>query len=91
VVADGTLWTVDYSAEGIAMADPNPADKCEIFLGKEIWTGPMGVTYAFSHLLVFTKSKFNGYLDRLMTNDKYWDRIFPPQALTGTAIINRGE
>jgi hypothetical protein len=91
VVADGTLWTVDYSADGLVIAEPATADKCEIFLGKEINTGVMGVSYTFSHLLVFTKSSFDGYLDRLMTNDLYWDRIFPPQALTDTPIIKRGD
>jgi hypothetical protein len=91
VIADDTLWTVDYSAEGSRLGEPTLADECEIFLGKDILTGPMGVAYTFSHLLVFTKSKFDGYLDRLMTNDLYWNRIFPLQALENTSVVNRGD
>jgi hypothetical protein len=91
VVADGTLWTIDYSADGTPLADPRSADSCEIFLRKDIWTGPMGIGYTFSHLLVFTKSKFHGYLDRLATNDLYWDRIFPKQNLQGTLILKRAD
>jgi hypothetical protein len=87
VVADGTLWTIDYSADGAPMADPRCVESCEIFLRKDIWTGPMGIGYTFSHLLVFTKSKFDGYLDRLATNDLYWDRIFPKKNLEGTLIL----
>jgi hypothetical protein len=73
VVPDSTLWTVDYSVEGKQQGDPKPSTSCELFIGKTIDTG---LRYAVSHLLIFTKTKFDGLLDRIATNDKYWKSIF---------------
>ena len=81
VLADDTLWTVDYSAQGEILGDPKPSVECTIFIGKNFFTGMQGVDYTISHLHVFTKTKFDGYLDRVAVNDKYWDLIFPSKPL----------
>ena len=80
VVADGSLWTADYSEQGELLAEPSPCEECTIFIGKKIST--RGVDYEMSHLHVFTKTKFDGYLDRVTVNDKYWDLIFPSDQLS---------
>ena len=81
VVADDTLWVADYSDQGELLGTPKPADECTIFIGKSFSTGLGGVNCTISHLHVFTKAKFGGFLDRLATNEKYWELIFPPTPL----------
>jgi hypothetical protein len=80
VVTDGTLWAVDYSAEGGVLGDPHLVNECSIYLGKTISTA-RGIDYKLSHLQIFTKTAFDGYLNRIAVNDKYWDLIFPSAPL----------
>jgi hypothetical protein len=79
VIPDGTLWTIDYTEDGNQLGDPRQSKECEIFLGKRIDADILD--YTASHLLIFTKTEFNSYLDRLATNDKYWERLFPSPVL----------
>lgn len=81
VIPDETLWTVDYSADGQQLSAPKRSHECEVFLGKNFDAGSLN--YTTSHLLIFTKTKFDSYLNRLATNEKYLALIFPPQALEG--------
>ena len=78
VLPDKTLWTADYSGEGQLMADPKLADECTLFLGKSIFAGAVE-DYKISHLHIFTKTKFDGFLDKVSVNDKYWTSIFPAE------------
>ena len=77
VVPDKTLWTVDYEANGKQLGNPRELDYCELYLGKTF----ADLQYTASHLLIFTKTKFDGYLDRLAVNDKYWQLLFPSAVL----------
>jgi hypothetical protein len=79
VIPDKTLWVADYASDGQQLGDPRQVDHCEVFLGKTFDT--QHFQYTASHLLVFTKTKFDGYLDRLAVNDTYWQTIFPSEAL----------
>jgi hypothetical protein len=79
VIPDNTLWAADYASDGQERGDPRQVDHCEVFLGKKFDTPHF--QYTASHLLIFTKTKFDGYLDRLAVNDKYWETIFPPTAM----------
>jgi hypothetical protein len=79
VIPDGTLWTVDYSSDGEQLGDPRQLDHCEVFLGKKF--DATDFEYTASHLLIFTKTKFDGYLNRLAVNDRYWQLLFPSAAL----------
>ncbi len=81
VVADASLWVADYSLTGEPEGSPKPCEECQLFIGKDVFTGLPGVEYNFSHLMIFTKTKFEGYLSRLTSNDKYWDLLFPPVKL----------
>jgi hypothetical protein len=80
ILPDKTLWTADYSGEGRLMADPKLADECTLFLGKSVFAGAVG-HYKISHLHIFTKTKFDGFLDKISVNDKYWTSIFPGEFL----------
>jgi hypothetical protein len=75
VVGDGALWAIDYLAEGSRLGDPHLVNECSVYLGKAVAIA--GVDYNISHLQIFTKTAFDGYLDRITVNDKYWDLIFP--------------
>ena len=79
VIPDGTLWTIDYAADGQQLGDPKQSKECEVLLRKDIDVGFL--QYTASHLLIFTKRQFDGYLERLATNEKYWDRLFPSAVL----------
>lgn len=77
VLNEDMLWVADYTSDGLLVGDPKRVDSCDIFIGKSLWTGPMGIGYTFSHLNVFTLHKFEGYLDGLIKNDNYWNLLFP--------------
>jgi hypothetical protein len=79
VVGDGALWAIDYSAEGSRLGGPHLVNECSIYLGKAVATA--GVDYNISHLQIFTKTAFDGYLNRITVNDKYWELIFPGSQL----------
>lgn len=77
VLNDGLLWEANYDSQGQLADDPKQVDNCEIYLGKDIWTGPMGISYTFSHIHIFTLTKLGNFLDRLTSNDHYWNALFP--------------
>jgi hypothetical protein len=79
VISDGTLWVVDYASDGQQLSEPRQRDHCELYLAKTF--DAVDFQYTASHLLIFTKTKFDGYLDRLAVNDNYWQLIFPPPVL----------
>jgi hypothetical protein len=81
VVADGTLWTVNYSEQGELLDHPKQTDECTIYFGKDYYNPVSGVSCTISHMHVFTKLKFDGFLDRVVTNDRYWELIFPSESL----------
>ena len=77
VVNDGVLWEANYNENGELVEDPKQVTSSEIYLGKDLWTGPMGVEYTFSHLHINTLSSFESFLDRLSSDDDYWAALFP--------------
>lgn len=77
VVPNKTLWTVDYAEDGEQIMAPRLIDHCELYLGKQF----TDFHYTASHLLLFTATKFDGYLDKLAVNDKYWELLFPSAVL----------
>jgi hypothetical protein len=81
VVPDGTLWTVDYSDEGARLSDPKQARECTFFIGKDVGSAFPLFKYTFSHLHILTLAAFEGFLDRLVVNDLYWDALIPTEAI----------
>jgi hypothetical protein len=77
VVANDTLWTVAYSAEGQQLSDPKQTVGCEFYIGKDVGSAFPLFKYTLSHLHILTFDGFAGYLDRLGVNDHYWDIIIP--------------
>ena len=76
VVPDETLWVADYSKEGILLAPAKKTDRCLIYLRKEASNLPFVTEYWFSHLQVFTKFAFIGYLKKFGHGEDSWDTLF---------------
>jgi hypothetical protein len=81
VVSDETLWTVNYSREGVQEGVPKEADHATIYIGKDYLTGSKGESYTISYLHVFTLKAFKKYMRRLVADDDpneyIWDEFFP--------------
>jgi hypothetical protein len=76
VIPDHTLWAVDYGSDGSLIQRPREVDASSLYLGKKVIVRNIG--YRISHLLIFTKSGFNNYLDKLRDycSDE-WEYLFP--------------
>ncbi|WP_395740056.1 hypothetical protein [Prosthecobacter sp.] len=83
VVSDGTLWAIDYSANGQIADEPKQVDECTIFVGKKY---AFGKTHSFmehqiSHLHVYTKKGFDAFLEHIRSDDS-WEDVFPLHTIT---------
>jgi hypothetical protein len=83
VVSDGTLWTIDYSANGQIADEPKQVDECAIFLGKKYAFDKTHsfMEYQISHLHVYTKKGFDAYLEQIRSED-VWENVFPLHSVT---------
>jgi hypothetical protein len=76
VVPNKTLWAADYSADGALVEPPRQVENCSLFVGKTVIA--RNIKYRISHLLIFTKSALDTYLDKLRDNDSdEWEYLFP--------------
>jgi len=90
VINDGTLWTAEYSEDGKLVGAPQKAEECTLYLGKDFSSG-LGLTYSFSHLMVFTKSKFDLFIRKIAQDSDYWgDTAFPSDKMNGIFADFRG-
>ncbi|MGM9489738.1 hypothetical protein [Ideonella sp. YS5] len=81
VVSDDTLWVADYSDEGVLQSDPRQIDQALLYVGQEYWK-PMSVAYTASHLHICTKSAARSLLERVASDEAFWNRVFPHEAIT---------
>lgn len=77
VLNEGVLWEANYNEKGELAEEPKKVSSSEVYLGKDLWTGPFGVGYSFSHLHIYILSSFEAFLDKLTSNVDYWDALFP--------------
>jgi hypothetical protein len=80
VVADDTLWAVDYSADGAAMEEPKQVEDCTVFLGKTSGGKAFEPSYTLSHLHIYTFSGFEKFLPNLKNHD-FFDDVFDKRAI----------
>lgn len=77
VVADGTLWTADYTEDGTLIDKPRTTEVCDLYLGKKIGPfAPLNTQYTFTHLNIFTKTGFAAYLKEFGGFPDKWRDIF---------------
>lgn len=83
VVANDTLWAVDYSLEGELREEPHQLNDCTIYIGKKhsFNTSRYRLEHRLSHLHVFTKNGFDAFLKRIAREDD-WEEIFPLHTLS---------
>lgn len=76
IVPDGTLWAADYSADGKLTENPRQVKDCTLFLGKSVTV--RNIKYRISHLLIFARSAFDEYLDKVRDHHSdEWEYLFP--------------
>jgi len=68
IVADGSLWVVDYDKTGARIGPSMMVDHCEVFIGKQICSNrPVEYghqwNYTMSHLEIFTKTGFQKFMN----------------------------
>jgi len=75
VVANNTLWAVDYSLTGELTEEPRQLTDCTIYIGKKhsFNTSRYLIEHRQSHLHVFTKTGFDAFLQRLKYESDWWD------------------
>jgi hypothetical protein len=73
LVANDTLWTVNYSQDGLRPDAPQQVKSCSYFIGKQVVTPRY--TYTISHLHIFTFEGFEAFATRLTRRD--WRDLFP--------------
>lgn len=69
VVADDSLWAVDYSPEGTQAGNPTRIEECTLFLGRDYRDPYPNVTHTLSHLHIYTFSGFEQWLAGLKADD----------------------
>lgn len=79
VVANDTLWVVDYSEDGSLIEEPKKVDDCSIYLNSKIEakTAAGWVSYPVSHLLVYTENGFVQMLDQFVNDRDSYDKFLP--------------
>lgn len=80
VVADGTLWTADYSEDGQLIGDPIKNSHATLFVGREYWR-PGGISYRVSHLHVCTRTGMEEFLHRVACDEGLWNSLFHRRAI----------
>jgi hypothetical protein len=76
VVPDGTLWKVDYGADGSQLSAPMQCEECHYYLGKKVdlpWVATAR-PFTITHLFIFTET---GLRNGVIQMDKFSDQVFP--------------
>jgi hypothetical protein len=84
VVANDALWAVVYDDKGEMLDEPKSVKSCELYVGRAIRLSeePKAFShqFTFSHVHFFTLSGFDSFLDRMVTNEKAWEKLFNTRA-----------
>lgn len=93
VVADDTLWAVDYSPTGELTEEPRQLSDCTIFIGKKysFSTSRYLIEHRLSHLHVFTKKGFDAFLQWITQEDNWEDFFRFTHFPSSTKIQNMGQ
>ncbi len=81
----------EKNEHGELVEDPKQVSFTEVYLGKDLWTGPRSVGYTFSHLHIYTLSSFEAYLDKLTSDEDYWAALFPIEQIQQSLKEKEGE
>ena len=80
VVANDALWAVVYDDKGDMLDELKSVNSCELYVGRSIRLNeePKAFShqFTFSHVHFFTLSGFDSFLERMVTNEKAWEKLF---------------
>jgi hypothetical protein len=77
VVPDGVMWTVDYDATGTKIQGPQQIEMTTFYLDHAPWTRGQRFSYTISHLHFVTITGMAKFVDDLVNETGFGDRIFP--------------
>lgn len=73
VVPDGTLWIIEYDAEGRQVGRPELSDATNLFLNHEVVVRPHNNWMNLSHVNFYTLTGLDVFLGGLVKNDAWGD------------------
>jgi hypothetical protein len=84
VVPDGTLWEVEFNADGVIETAPRQVTQTTLFRDHRIPRADKKGTYFYrvvrlSHVHFFTESGLTNWLSDVWGNTKFWDEAFPKE------------
>lgn len=80
VVADKTLWAVDYYEDGSQKSPPHLTDAVTLFTAREYAVGHR-TKVVVSHLHIYTRTGMTKYLEELAWSEGPWLNVFPTATL----------
>lgn len=93
VVPDNTLWTANFSEEGVQIGAPKQAPETKIYIGKDYWH-PGSISYTISYLHVYTVKAFKKFVRSFPGEDNpnldVWDEFFPYDKIQRLKSEHRG-
>jgi hypothetical protein len=89
VVADETLWVVDYDAGGAEVADPRVVESAEVFVGRSYVGMFPPFNYEVSHLHIVTLAGLTQLLDSFGLGCDGWADWFPNLAICAATGLKR--
>ncbi len=75
VVSNETLWSVNYSEEGVPVDDPAQVDEGLLYADRR-YLPTDGASYTLSHLHIYTRTGLDRFLQRLASDGALWKAIF---------------
>jgi hypothetical protein len=79
VVPDGTLWTAEYTKDGIVRS-PEQSDSTTLFLNHEIVVVPHNYWITLGHVHFFTLKGLEAFVSTLTARGNSWEDWFPDTA-----------
>lgn len=80
VISDDTLWAVDYNEDGSIKNNPHKVTEVQLFLDRASQL-KLGPHFNYSHLHIYTKSRFLDILAEWATSKEILNQVFPQDKL----------
>lgn len=78
VVPDQRLWAVAYSEDGKRKSEPEPLDRCNMFVNRRYNLGGLSGDYFVSHMEIMTRSGLIKFIREHLQDERFMNQLFPP-------------
>ena len=75
VVADATLWVVDYATDG-SRKKPTAVNETTLYVDRKYESKAGLSEFSLTHLHIYTKTGFDDLLAKLKSDARFWRRLF---------------